>query len=253
MRVGDHRPTYGGAASACQRQGSGVTSAWAAGGRTGCSHSGCCTRRALRHAYAALIARTRLRASAGSPSCRIPQSVHVQAGKALAAGAARAAQPLRAPPAGRAGAHRRQEARVGSRRAPATGSRQSRLAAAADQANAAGQRANQTGWECVHVCVDDASRLAYVEVLADEKGATAVGFLRRAIAFYARHGIAVERVMTDNGPAYRSARPRACLPGARHPPPADPALPAAHQRQGRALHPHAPRRLGLRRDLRLKP
>jgi transposase InsO family protein len=61
------------------------------------------------------------------------------------------------------------------------------------------------GWEFVHVCVDDASRLAYVEVLADEKGATAVAFLKRAIAFYARHGITVERVMTDNGSAYRSA------------------------------------------------
>jgi transposase InsO family protein len=60
------------------------------------------------------------------------------------------------------------------------------------------------GWEFVHVCVDDATRLAYVEVLPDEKAATAVGFLRRAIAFYRRHGITVERVMTDNGSAYRS-------------------------------------------------
>jgi transposase len=71
--------------------------------------------------------------------------------------------------------------------------------------NAAGRPERQTGWECVHVCVDDASRLAYAEVLADEKGVSAVGFLRRAIAFYARHGIVVERVMTDNGSAYRSA------------------------------------------------
>jgi transposase len=53
------------------------------------------------------------------------------------------------------------------------------------------------GWDYVHVCVDDATRLAYVEVLADEKATTAVGFLKRAIAFYARHGITVERVMTD--------------------------------------------------------
>src|SRR4051812_22870204 len=60
------------------------------------------------------------------------------------------------------------------------------------------------GWEFVHVCVDDATRLAYVEVLADETAATAVGFLRRALAFYAAHGISVERVMTDNGSAYRS-------------------------------------------------
>ena len=60
------------------------------------------------------------------------------------------------------------------------------------------------GWEFVHVCVDDATRLAYVEVLVDEKAATCIGFLRRAVAFYAAHGIAVERVLTDNGSGYRS-------------------------------------------------
>jgi transposase InsO family protein len=67
-----------------------------------------------------------------------------------------------------------------------------------------GQRARGAGWEFVHVCVDDCTRLAYVEVLSDEKATTAVGFLRRAIAFYERHGISVERVMSDNGPAYLS-------------------------------------------------
>jgi len=61
-----------------------------------------------------------------------------------------------------------------------------------------------TGWEFVHVCVDDATRLAYVEVLGDEKAVTAVGFLRRALSFYRRHGVIVEAVMTDNGSAYRS-------------------------------------------------
>src|SRR3954452_4626360 len=61
-----------------------------------------------------------------------------------------------------------------------------------------------TGWEFVHVCVDDATRLAYVEVLSDEKATTAAAFLKRALAFYGRHGIDVERVMTDNGSAYRS-------------------------------------------------
>jgi transposase InsO family protein len=66
------------------------------------------------------------------------------------------------------------------------------------------RRGAPKGWEFVHVCVDDATRLAYVEVLTDEKATTAVGFLRRAVVFYKRHGIDVERVMTDNGPAYRS-------------------------------------------------
>src|SRR3954466_8275810 len=62
-----------------------------------------------------------------------------------------------------------------------------------------------TGWEYVHIAIDDCTRLAYAEVLCDEQATTAIGFLRRAIAFYARHGITVERVMTDNGSAYRSA------------------------------------------------
>jgi transposase InsO family protein len=68
----------------------------------------------------------------------------------------------------------------------------------------AGKRRNTVGWEYVHIAVDDYSRLAYAEVLADERAATAVGFLRRALAFYRRHGIEVERVLTDNGSAYRS-------------------------------------------------
>jgi transposase InsO family protein len=67
-----------------------------------------------------------------------------------------------------------------------------------------GVRRYRVGFECVHVCVDDYSRLAYAEVLPDEKAATAVAFLRRALAFYRRHGIRVERVLTDNGSAYLS-------------------------------------------------
>jgi transposase InsO family protein len=61
------------------------------------------------------------------------------------------------------------------------------------------------GWEFVHVAIDDCTRLAYVEVLADEKPTTAIAFLRRAVAFYRRHGITVERLLTDNGNPYRSA------------------------------------------------
>ena len=65
-------------------------------------------------------------------------------------------------------------------------------------------RSRGAGWDYVHVCVDDCTRLAYVEVLPDEKASTIAGFLRRAIRHYRRHGITVERVMTDNGPGYRS-------------------------------------------------
>jgi transposase InsO family protein len=56
----------------------------------------------------------------------------------------------------------------------------------------------------VHVAIDDHSRLAYAEVLADEKALTAIGFLKRALEFYAGYGVRVERVMTDNGSPYVS-------------------------------------------------
>jgi transposase InsO family protein len=56
----------------------------------------------------------------------------------------------------------------------------------------------------VHIAIDDCTRLAYAEVLADEKATTAIAFLHRAIAFYRRHGITVEQLLTDNGAAYRS-------------------------------------------------
>lgn len=62
------------------------------------------------------------------------------------------------------------------------------------------------GWETIHVCVDDYSRAAYVEVLADQRAPTAIGFLRRAVQWFARRGVRVERVMTDNGPSSLSHR-----------------------------------------------
>lgn len=68
-----------------------------------------------------------------------------------------------------------------------------------------GHRRGRKGWEYVHVAVDDHSRLAYAEVLPDEKALTAAGFLRRARVYYQRHGITVERILTDNGSCYRAA------------------------------------------------
>jgi transposase InsO family protein len=65
-----------------------------------------------------------------------------------------------------------------------------------------GHKRKTVGFEYVHIAIDDHSRLAYAEVLPDEKALTAVGFLRRAVAFYRRYGINVERLLTDNGPAY---------------------------------------------------
>jgi transposase InsO family protein len=69
--------------------------------------------------------------------------------------------------------------------------------------DAAGRRRHGVGWEYVHVAIDDYSRLAYAEVLLDEKASTAAGFLRRASAYYRRHGIIIERILTDNGSPYR--------------------------------------------------
>ena len=70
--------------------------------------------------------------------------------------------------------------------------------------DAAGRRRGRAGWEFVHIAVDDATRLAYAEVLADEAAASAVAFLTRAVAFFERHGMTVERVLTDNGSPYIS-------------------------------------------------
>jgi len=66
------------------------------------------------------------------------------------------------------------------------------------------RQARGIGWEFVHVCVDDCSRVAYVEVLADEKGPAVAAFLRRAVAWFRRRGVRAERVLTDNGSGYRS-------------------------------------------------
>jgi hypothetical protein len=115
--------------------------------------------------------------------------------------------------------------------------------------DAAGVDRYTLGWEYVHIAIDDCTRLAYAEVLSDEKGSTAVGFLRRAIGFYQRHGIGVQSVMTDNGrPLHLSAaRDRLSAPARQASPHSS--LPPTDQRQGRAVHPHAPWRMGLRRDL----
>ena len=110
-----------------------------------------------------------------------------------------------------------------------------------------------SGWDYVHVAVDDYSRLAYAEVLDDEKASTAIGFLKpgdRLLRPLRHHGRADPhrqrlRLHLDH--------PRARLPPPRHPPPPHPAPPPANQRQSRTLHPHHAQRLGLRSDLPHKP
>ena len=67
------------------------------------------------------------------------------------------------------------------------------------------------GWEFVHVCIDDASRVAFSKIMKDEKKGSAVAFLKAAVAYYVSLGVTIERVMTDNGSCYRSrAFARAC-------------------------------------------
>ena len=110
---------------------------------------------------------------------------------------------LRARPAGRADPYRRQEA------GPIHGGAGKRITGVKrnpgrTRVDAAGVERKTIGWDYVHIAIDDATRMAYAEVLADERATTAVAFLGRALAFFARHGITVERVITDNGSAYRS-------------------------------------------------
>src|SRR6516225_6666326 len=72
-------------------------------------------------------------------------------------------------------------------------------------------RGQGPGWEYVHVCIDDASRIAFSQVMKNEKKGCAVTFLKAAIAYYASLGVTVERVMTDNGACYKSlAFQKAC-------------------------------------------
>jgi transposase InsO family protein/transposase len=70
--------------------------------------------------------------------------------------------------------------------------------------DAAGVDRRQVGWEYVHIAIDDCTRLAYAEVLGDERAVTVVTFLKRAVAFFERHGMPVQQLLTDNGSGYRS-------------------------------------------------
>ena len=80
------------------------------------------------------------------------------------------------------------------------------------------RKADGAGWEYLHVCIDDASRVSYAEVLPDEKGVTCTGFLERAVTWFKARGVTVERIMTDNGSGYLSKAFRHAVErlGARH-------------------------------------
>ena len=73
-----------------------------------------------------------------------------------------------------------------------------------ERSDRSGTRRKMVGWECVHVAIDDCTRLAYAEVLPDQKASTVVAFLKDAVAFFKRHGMTVEQLLTDNGSGYQS-------------------------------------------------
>ena len=73
-----------------------------------------------------------------------------------------------------------------------------------ERSDRSGTRRKMVGWECVHIAIDDCTRLAYAEVLPDEKASSAIAFLHRARAFYRRYGMEIEQLITDNGAAYLS-------------------------------------------------
>jgi transposase InsO family protein len=95
-----------------------------------------------------------------------------------------------------------------------------------EMGSTAQRKATSIGYDYIHSLVDDHSRLAYSEVLPDEKGTTCAGFLERAIAYFAAHGITrIERLMTDNAWAYRYSLREVC---------------AAHQIKQKFIRPHCP-------------
>ena len=102
----------------------------------------------------------------------------------------------------------------------------------------------------VHTVIDDHSRVAYAEICANETADTAIGVLRRAVAWFADRGVTVERVLSDNGSAYKAKDWSTGLRRAGHHRQEDPPLPTPDERQDRTIPPHPGRRLGLRPLLR---
>lgn len=110
------------------------------------------------------------------------------------------------------------------------------------------------GYDYFHVAVDDATRVAYVEVYPHERASAGAEHLAGTIALFDRLGVRIERVMTDNALAYVSGR---AFPGPARPrpdhPQAHPLPPTTDQRQSRTLQPHPARRVRLRPTLALQP
>jgi hypothetical protein len=115
------------------------------------------------------------------------------------------------------------------------------------------KRRSRVGYAFIHSAIDAHSRLAYSEIRSSENARDSVDFLTNAHRFFADHGIQIERVLTDNGPAYRSllwaCQCRELELRAKRTKPYHPAT----KRQNRTLQPHPARRVGLRPPIRLRP
>ena len=159
------------------------------------------------------------------------------------------AQPLRVALPRRSAAHGRQRA------TRASSGPDTRSPAIARSATAAGRTETRVGYDFAHAIVDDHSRLGLRRAASDDETRShRTAFLERALAFFAEHGIDAKRLMTDNACSYVKNRSlRELLAATRDPPPHHPALPAPHQRQGRALPPDHGPRMGLRPRLPLTP
>jgi len=107
-------------------------------------------------------------------------------------------------------------------------------------------RARHVGWDFVHVAIDDASRVGYVEILGNERAETAAGFLRRAVKWFADQQVRIERVMSDNGVAYRAHQFAAGDQAQTHS-----TLQATDEWESGAIHPNPAARMGLSLRLRL--
>jgi transposase len=112
-----------------------------------------------------------------------------------------------------------------------------------------GRRSPRAGWEAVHVCIDDATRLAYIEVLPDEKALTTVGFFERAGRMVRGPGCARPPGAVRQWRALQVRPLGDVVLDASHRASPHPSLPATHQRKGRTIHPDHAARVGLRRDL----
>jgi transposase len=105
------------------------------------------------------------------------------------------------------------------------------------------------GFLALHVAVDDHSRMAFTQMLPDQKAETTIGFLNSAVEFFARHGIGVRALLTDNGSSYRSRQFRQACQQIADPTSTHTTIHAKNQRQGGTLHPDCAARMGLRKTL----